>query len=103
MATGQDQSAPSDKTHSLGMVMMIVGVMKMMMMAHFHHGGNMPDSHDDDDHHHYCTKAHHLPSEAFRQFGQQGYSKEQTPTRSRVYRRIHTDGCVFLYYSDIYK
>ena len=98
MATGQDQSAPSDKTHSLGMVMMIVVVMKMMMMAHYHHGGNMPDSHDDDDDddHHYCTKAHHLPSEAFRQFGQQGYSKEQTPTRSRVYRRIHTDGCVFL-------
>ena len=97
MATGQDQSAPSDKTHSLGMVMMIVVVMKMMMMTHFHHGGNMPDSHDDDGYdEHYCTKAHHLPSEAFRQFGQQGYSKEQTPTRSRVYRQIHTDGCVFL-------
>ena len=94
MATGQDQSAPSDKTHSLGMVMMIVVVMKMMMMAHSHHGGNMPDSHDDDEH--YCTKAHHLPSEAFRQFGQQGYSKEQTLTRSRVYRSIHTYGCVFL-------
>ena len=74
MATGQDQSAPSDKTHSLGMVMMIVVVMKMMMMAHYHHGGNMPDSHDDDGYdEHYCTKAHHLPSEAFRQFGQQGW------------------------------
>ena len=26
-----------------------------------------------------CSKAHGLPSKALRQFGQQGYSKEQTP------------------------
>ena len=46
-----------------------------------------------------CSLAHRLPSEAFRQFGRQGYSKEQTPPQSRVYRQVHTDRSDLLYYN----
>ena len=46
-----------------------------------------------------CSKAHRLPSKAFRQFGRQGYSKKQAPPQSRVYRRVHTDWSDLLYYN----
>ena len=46
-----------------------------------------------------CSKAHRLPSQAFRPLGQQGYSKKQTPPQSRVYRRVHTDRSDLLYYN----
>ena len=49
-----------------------------------------------------CSKAHRLPSKAFRQFGQQGYSRKQTPPQSRVYRRVHTDQSDLLYYNILY-
>ena len=38
-----------------------------------------------------CSEAHRFPSEAFRQFGQQGYSKEKSPPQPYANRQVHTD------------